>query len=162
VRGLFRVSVIGSLCSVLLGCEAPDAAGAPTAVNTVSAAGVNTAAVDSRAGGEKSDTFGLDVTPRRDSGAASAAAPLAATAEKPAKLGLCAACHGKLGRATLPSYPNLAGQNQSYLASALRAYQSGERQNAQMRSMVGSLSESDIEALSQYYSALTPVPPPNP
>ena len=34
---------------------------------------------------------------------------------RPAKLGLCAGCHGDTGKAVLPDYPNLTGQNQRYL-----------------------------------------------
>ena len=31
------------------------------------------------------------------------------------KAALCAACHGVSGIATMPAYPNLAGQNEPYL-----------------------------------------------
>jgi cytochrome c553 len=73
-------------------------------------------------------------------------------AGKPTKLGLCSGCHGENGQATMPIYPNLAGQNTLYLAGALRAYQTGSRQNSAMQAMVGTLTESDIEALALYYS----------
>jgi cytochrome c553 len=75
------------------------------------------------------------------------------TAATPAKLGLCAGCHGSNGKAILPTYPNLQGQNQQYLEKSLRAYRSGERSSAEMRSMVGTLTDADIVALSAYYSA---------
>ena len=72
---------------------------------------------------------------------------------KPARLGLCAACHGESGVATAKGIPHLAGQDRDYLASALRQYRSGERQAAAMRAATGSLSDSDIAALADWYAA---------
>ena len=71
---------------------------------------------------------------------------------KPPKLGLCAGCHGETGKAVLPDYPNLSGQNQRYLANSLRAYQNGDRKNSAMRAMVGTLTDAEIEALASYYA----------
>ena len=71
---------------------------------------------------------------------------------RPAKLGLCAGCHGDTGKAILADYPNLAGQNQRYLASSLRAYKNGERRNSAMRAMVGTLTEAEIDELALYYA----------
>ena len=71
---------------------------------------------------------------------------------RPVKLGLCAGCHGETGKAVLPDYPNLTGQNQRYLANALRAYQTGERKNSAMRAMVGTLTDAEIEELASYYA----------
>src|ERR1700733_1146722 len=45
----------------------------------------------------------------------------------PARLGLCAACHGERGVATAKNLPNLAGQNLDYLRSAIEQYRSGAR-----------------------------------
>ena len=75
-----------------------------------------------------------------------------ANGSRPPKLGLCAGCHGETGKAVLPDYPNLTGQNQRYLASSLRAYQTGERKNSAMRAMVGTLTDAEIEALASYYA----------
>jgi cytochrome c553 len=72
---------------------------------------------------------------------------------KPARLGLCAACHGENGIATLPGIPHLAAQNQTYLAAALRQYRSGERPAQAMRTVSGSLSDADIDALAAWYAA---------
>ncbi len=74
---------------------------------------------------------------------------------RPPKLGLCAGCHGETGKAVLADYPNLAGQNQRYLANSLRAYKTGERSNSAMRAMVGTLTENEIEALASYYANAT-------
>jgi cytochrome c553 len=76
-----------------------------------------------------------------------------APAAVPSKLGLCAGCHGSNGKAVLPIYPNLQGQNQPYLEKSLRAYKSGQRQSAEMRAMMGTLTDAEIVALAAYYSA---------
>jgi cytochrome c553 len=72
---------------------------------------------------------------------------------RPLKLGLCVGCHGVNGKATLKGYPNLAGQDRDYLISAMTAYKNGQRANATMKSMMGSLSATDINELANYFSA---------
>jgi len=72
----------------------------------------------------------------------------------------CAACHGAKGKAVNAIYPNLAGQNEDYLALALHAYQKGERSGGQagvMQAFTSSLSEQDISDLAAYYASLTPL-----
>lgn len=76
-----------------------------------------------------------------------------AAGQAPGKLGLCAGCHGADGRALLPNYPHLAGQNRLYLEKSLRAYRDGERQSAEMRAAVGHLTNDEIAELASYYSA---------
>ncbi len=74
-----------------------------------------------------------------------------------AKSAVCAACHGKNGVAMVPIYPNLAGQNQAYLESSLKAYRAKQRQGGQavvMQAQAASLSDEDITNLSAYYSGL--------
>jgi cytochrome c553 len=83
-------------------------------------------------------------------------APLAAAGAlpaKPARLGLCAACHGETGNATQPGIPHLAAQDRDYLAAALRQYKRGERSAPAMRSASGALSDADIDALAAWYAA---------
>lgn len=77
----------------------------------------------------------------------------AETPPMPARLGLCAACHGENGIATAPGIPHLAAQNRDYLAAALRQYRSGERTAQAMRAVSGSLSDADIDALAAWYTA---------
>ncbi|MEA3413273.1 MAG: multiheme c-type cytochrome [Pseudomonadota bacterium] len=69
----------------------------------------------------------------------------------------CAACHGENGLARSDDIPDLAGQNQVYLLSALRAYKSGTRGEERMNAMTRGLSDQQLTALANYYSAL-PVP----
>lgn len=74
-----------------------------------------------------------------------------------AKTAICASCHGLDGRATISMYPNLAGQNEAYLVSALKAYQNGQRTSANaqiMAPMAKMLSATDVENVAAYYSSL--------
>src|SRR5688500_18267381 len=82
------------------------------------------------------------------------ASPAAATpVARPAKLGLCAACHGEDGRSRVAGTPHLAGQDEAYLRSALAAYRSGERKSAPMNAIAGSLQARDIAALARWYAS---------
>ena len=72
---------------------------------------------------------------------------------KPARLGLCAACHGENGIANGKGLPHLAAQDRDCLAAALRQYRDGERQPAAMRAAAGALSDRDIDALAEWYAA---------
>lgn len=70
---------------------------------------------------------------------------------------ICSSCHGANGKAAIPTYPNLAGQNEQYLISALKAYKNGGRAAGQAMIMAGMakpLSDTDIANLAAYYSAL--------
>jgi cytochrome c553 len=80
-------------------------------------------------------------------------APAGSPPAKPARLGLCAACHGETGNATQPGIPHLAAQDRDYLAAALRQYKSGLRSAPAMRAAAGALSDADIDALAAWYAA---------
>ena len=69
-----------------------------------------------------------------------------------AKSATCSACHGSDGNSAAADYPKLAGQHASYLASSLRAYRDGSRENAIMAGLAAVLSEEDIADLSAYYA----------
>jgi len=68
----------------------------------------------------------------------------------------CVACHGNDGIGILPEYPNLAGQHADYLQVTLKAYRSGQRQNAVMAGMAAALTDADIRELADYYSRQRP------
>lgn len=73
------------------------------------------------------------------------------------KSNVCAACHGKNGIASIPTYPNLAGQNEQYLVSAMKAYKNKQRsggQSAVMQAQSQGLSDEDIANLAAYYASL--------
>jgi cytochrome c553 len=76
----------------------------------------------------------------------------------------CTTCHGRDGLSRLAEAPNLAGQVQGYLASALQAYHSGERKNEIMNTVAGPLNDEDIANLAAYYSSIkvSVTPPPRP
>jgi cytochrome c553 len=73
-----------------------------------------------------------------------------------AKAAVCAACNGTNGISMIPTYPNLAGQKELYLAAQLKAFRSGERKNMIMAPMAANLSDEDIANLSAYYAKLDP------
>lgn len=86
--------------------------------------------------------------------AAAAAASASAAAARPAKAGLCSACHGPFGVSVLPGHPHIAGQDETYLRESMLKYRSGERANAPMKAVVGGLGDADIAALARYYAQL--------
>jgi len=76
-----------------------------------------------------------------------------AHADKPAKLGLCAACHGEAGISRTPGVPHLAGQDETYLRKALNDYRSGVRNISPMNSIANQLQPKDIAAIAKWYAA---------
>ncbi|HEV7778149.1 MAG TPA: c-type cytochrome [Luteibacter sp.] len=93
---------------------------------------------------------------------AAAFTAVAATPEKPARLGLCAACHGSDGMATMAGAPNLAGQRLDYLRAALAQYRDGRRDVAVMRAAVGPLNDAEIDQLARWFAAQPPRPQASP
>ena len=72
------------------------------------------------------------------------------------KVAACAGCHGMNGKAMVPTYPNLAGQNAAYLEGALKAYKTQERKGYQaaiMYGMAAALSDKDIADISAFYAS---------
>ncbi len=66
----------------------------------------------------------------------------------------CIDCHGADGNAPIdPTYPKLGGQYADYLAHALQAYRSGDRQNALMTGQAAQLSDQDISDLAAYFGS---------
>jgi cytochrome c553 len=76
---------------------------------------------------------------------------------KPEAVSVCAACHGENGVSKAPIYPNLAGQQRSYIEHSLLAYKDGKRKNPIMGAQAANLSDADIKALSLWFSSQTPV-----
>jgi cytochrome c553 len=65
----------------------------------------------------------------------------------------CKACHGPNGISSSNIIPNLAGQKKDYLAAQLSAFKNGDRKNDFMTVIAGQLSDTDIPAFAQYWSA---------
>jgi cytochrome c553 len=90
------------------------------------------------------------------------ATPLAALAQDKAGAGalqghisICTGCHGIPGYKTaypvVYHVPKIGGQSPAYLANALKAYRSGDRQHPSMRGIAASLSDAQIEQIAAYY-----------
>lgn len=72
------------------------------------------------------------------------------------KVSMCVGCHGIPGyRTVFPDnypVPKLGGQHADYLASALKAYRSGDRQHPTMNSVSASLSDQDVADIAAYFA----------
>ena len=73
------------------------------------------------------------------------------------KNAMCQGCHGiegfRIAYPTVYSVPMLGGQSAPYLAAALKAYRSGDRNNSTMRAIAVGLTDQDIDDLAAYYSS---------
>ena len=98
------------------------------------------------------------------SGKTEAAAVPATPPEPPAaikdKLAVCVACHGaNFNNTTDPGNPRLAGQYADYLAVALQAYKTKDKQvvgrgNATMVGMAATLSDAEVKQVAAYLASL--------
>jgi cytochrome c553 len=72
-----------------------------------------------------------------------------------AKNAMCIGCHGIKGyQASFPEVykvPMISGQNGAYIASALKAYQTGDRKHPTMKAIAASLTEQDMADFGAYY-----------
>jgi len=76
------------------------------------------------------------------------------TAAGATKAAVCAACHGANGIAVAATFPNLAGQSQTYLYVQLRAFKDGARTNAVMQSLARTLTDADMRNLAAHFASL--------
>jgi cytochrome c553 len=83
--------------------------------------------------------------------AAQQPAPAPAQPSVPVDVTACQACHGENGISRNPRVPNLAGQQQAYLAAQLQAFKAGTRHNDSMQAIAGQLGEAEINALAAYW-----------
>ncbi len=82
-------------------------------------------------------------------------ADLAADADAAAgkeKAQSCAACHGQAGISAVSAFPNLAGQQMSYLAKQIMDIRDGNRQVAQMAGQVDNFSDQDAWDVAAYFA----------
>jgi cytochrome c553 len=70
-----------------------------------------------------------------------------------ARAAACAACHGADGNSLNPEWPSIAGQHETYVAAALRAFKNGARQNVLMSGQATALSDQDIADLAVFFAA---------
>jgi cytochrome c553 len=71
-----------------------------------------------------------------------------------AKAMMCQACHGLDGLSKAPDSPNIAGQIEPYLVAQLQAFKTGVRKSDAMSAVAPALSDTDIEDLAAYFSAI--------
>lgn len=94
-------------------------------------------------------------------GAADSPDVLAKAAAKVA-IELCSSCHGPGGNSISPTFPKLAGQQKLYLAAQLRALKGRTRGDPEahdyMWGIAGTIDDSLIDHLADYYAAQTPAP----
>ena len=77
-----------------------------------------------------------------------------ATAKGKATGQSCVDCHGVEGNAPIDAtYPKLGGQYADYLAHALQAYRSGDREHALMSAQAATLTDQEISDLSAYFGS---------
>ncbi|MEO1531968.1 MAG: cytochrome c, partial [Pseudomonadota bacterium] len=58
------------------------------------------------------------------------------------------------GIARMPIAPHIAGENEQYLVTQLRAFRSGKREHEIMSVVAGGLSDEDINDLSAWYASI--------
>ena len=72
------------------------------------------------------------------------------------KAAMCIGCHGIPGYQNsfpeIHKVPKISGQSEKFIASALVAYQKGDRKHPSMRGIAGSLTEQDIADLAAFYA----------
>ncbi len=68
----------------------------------------------------------------------------------------CAACHGQQGISPTGAFPNLAGQQASYLAKQIMDIRDGKRVVAQMAGQVDNFSDQDAWDVAAYFADMEP------
>ncbi len=68
----------------------------------------------------------------------------------------CAICHGARGESTQGQFPQLAGQNTAYLRKQLDDFKSGRRQHEAMTPISQTLTETQMQGLSEYFQKQVP------
>ena len=72
----------------------------------------------------------------------------------------CYTCHGKDGKTPImPSYPNIAGQNEEYTLQQMKDIKSGARANgmsAAMKGIMHLVDDEEMKALAAYIATMAP------
>lgn len=77
---------------------------------------------------------------------------------------VCANCHGEGGNSVKPEFPNLAGQNPSYLLEQMRQFADGRRRYEFMEGMIKAMSSDEKVGVVMFYASkpVTASAPQNP
>lgn len=81
-----------------------------------------------------------------------------ASAQQPAKVEVCLACHGPKGISSTPIIPSLAGQPKLFLENQMVLIREGLRDIPEMKGLLDDLKDPDLTALANYFHALPPPP----
>lgn len=66
----------------------------------------------------------------------------------------CQTCHGIDGIAKIPIAPHIAGENEIYLITQLKAFRSGKRTHEIMSVVAAALSDEDMADLAAWYASI--------
>lgn len=91
-------------------------------------------------------------------GTGAAQAQPSGAAAPPARAALCGACHGPDGHSELVNTPSLAGQPRVFIENTLFLVREGLRPIETMQGLLAGVSDAEIVALADYYSAQKPRP----
>ncbi|MEZ5732478.1 MAG: c-type cytochrome [Paracoccaceae bacterium] len=81
--------------------------------------------------------------------------PLASLTADPAGAPeVCVSCHGADGIAVVEDVPNLAGETAIYIDTQVKAFRSGKRVHEVMSAIAADLTDADIRAAADWYSAI--------
>jgi cytochrome c553 len=72
---------------------------------------------------------------------------------------VCLGCHGTAGRAANPLMPSISGQPRQFIATELFQFREGHRKSELMSPMAAGLSNTEMNELAAFFSALKPDPP---
>ena len=108
--------------------------------------------IATHAGTQQCTTCHNPHSPRTFRGPAAPSAP--SGSDVAGKAGVCAGGHGGDGVSANSMFPNLAGQHDAYLIEALKAYQSGARDNVMMAVTAKALSDAEIRQVATHFAAL--------
>lgn len=77
--------------------------------------------------------------------------------QPPPQAAACAACHGPGGNSQQPLIPSLAGQPKVFIENQLVLVREGLREIAPMKGLLDGMTDAELIALAQYFSAQKPV-----
>jgi cytochrome c553 len=66
----------------------------------------------------------------------------------------CQICHGVDGIAKIPVAPHLAGENEIYIQTQLKAFRSGKREHEMMSVVAKELSDQDIANAAAWFASI--------